>query len=146
MVINDINSLSDEIFNVLKDYIENHNKDNNYSAIVREKVIKTDLPLIVFDNRSNVEAYSTRDMYGMERTRDLSFEINIYANDDLKNQISSVKICKHLENLVTQVMQGMYRMQGGTDGKLHNINNSKTSQYILHFSCEWFMNRNIIYK
>lgn len=141
-----INEFSDKVFKTLQDYIENKTeKTLSHNAIVRKRVIQTETPLIVFETRSNTQNYVTQDYYGIERTRNLSFEIDIYANDLQKEQISSIKVCEDLENLVTYVMQYVYRMQGGTDAKLYNINNSKTTQFVLHFECEWFMNRNIIY-
>lgn len=138
-----INSLNNEIFDTLKRVIES--ESNNHNAIVRKRVIEKQYPLIIFECRSNTQSSASRDFYGIERTRALSFEIDIYAVDDRKNNISAEMICDDLENLVTQVMQGIYRMQGGTDAKLHNINSENATQYVLHFNCEWYMNKKIIY-
>lgn len=140
-----INKLNNDVFNNLKKFIEVDNKNNNHNAQVRDCVIENKNPLVIFKNRSNVERYSSKDMYGIERTRYLSYEIIIRAKDDNINNVSSVKICDDLEQMVTYVMQYCYRMQGGTDAKIQKINGSSISQYTLHFSCEWLTNRNIIY-
>lgn len=137
-----INSLPNQIFETLKTYVE---ENNQYNAIVRKKPIKNTYPIIIFQTNSNIQSSSTKDCYGLERIRNLSFEISILAVDKTKEQVSSMKICDDLEDLVTQVMQGIYHMDGGTDAKITNINDSNASQYILHFNCEWFMQKNIIY-
>ena len=137
-----INSFNNEVFNCLKEYVE---ENNTYGAIVRLKPIQNTYPMVIFQCNSNVEGSSTKDLYGIEKTRSLSFEITIIATDKTKEQVSSIEICNQLEDLVTQVMQGIYRMKGGTDAKIVNINNANASQYVLHFNCEWYMQKNIIY-
>ena len=141
-----INEFSDKVFKTLQDFVEvKADKNLTQNAIVRKKVIQTEFPLIIFENRSNTQGYVTKDNYGVERARNLSFEINIYASDINSEQISGIQICENLENIVTYVMQYVYRMQGGTDAKIYNVNGSKITQFVLHFRCEWFINKNIIY-
>lgn len=147
MNIININSLSNEIYKKLKEFVENNDKTKsiNHNAIVRKRLILQQYPLIVFNCRTNNESFKTKDNLCIEKGRQLSFEIDIYAIDDLKNEISSKQICEDLESIVTYFMQYIYKMKGGTDAKITNINSANATQYTLHFNCEWYINKNIIY-
>lgn len=135
-----INELSNELFTNLKLYITSNSQFNPY---VLKNVVDNKYPLVVFENNTNLENSRTIDNYSLERERALSFEINIYATNI--NEYDSSDICDELAQLVTDVMQGYCKMQGGIDAKLKNINTAKATQYVLHFNCKWFMNKNIIY-
>lgn len=129
-----------EIYQVLQKYIE---KKSEYNPIVLTKTVDNTYPLVVFETNSNTSNLITQDMYRLDRVRNLSFEISIVAIN--KGTISSEAICDELADLVCDVMQDYYRMQGGLDAKLKNINTAKATKYVLHFSCKWNVRQNIIY-
>lgn len=129
-----------EIYQILQKYIE---KKSEYNPIVLTKTVDNTYPLVVFETNSNTSNLITQDMYRLDRVRNLSFEISIVAIN--KGTISSEAICDELADLVCDVMQDYYRMQGGLDAKLKNINTAKATKYVLHFSCKWNVRQNIIY-
>ena len=129
-----------EIYQILQKYIE---KKSEYNPIVLTKTVDNTYPLVVFETNSNKSNLITQDMYRLDRVRNLSFEISIVAIN--KGTISSEAICDELADLVCDVMQDYYRMQGGLDAKLKNINTAKATKYVLHFSCKWNVRQNIIY-
>ena len=137
----DINYKSEEIFENIKTYISAKSK---YSPTIKKSVVDNVYPLVVFETNLNESDSISQDYYRLDQTRKLSFEINIFAVD--KNGINSNIICDELANLVCSVMQGYYLMQGGIDVKLKNINTSKATKYVLHFTYLWNLRENkIIY-
>ena len=135
-----INGKINEIYQVLKEYIV---KKSKYNPIVLKNVIDNKYPLVVFENNVNTLEYRTQDRYRLDQVRNLSFEINIFAIT--QDNIDSSIICDELTNLVCDVMQEYYGMQGGLDAKLKNINSSKATKYVLHFTCKVDVRRNKIY-
>ena len=135
-----INGKINEIYQLLKEYIV---KKSKYSPSVLKNVIDNKYPLVVFENNINTLDYRTQDRYRIDQVRSLSFEINIFAIT--QNNIDSSIICDELTNLVCDVMQEYYGMQGGLDAKLKNINSSKATKYVLHFTCKVDVRRNKIY-
>lgn len=135
-----INRKINEIYQVLKEYIV---KKSKYNPIVLKNVIDNKYPLVVFENNVNTLEYRTQDRYRLDQVRNLSFEINIFAI--AQDNIDSSIICDELTNLVCDVMQEYYGMQGGLDAKLKNINSSKATKYVLHFTCKVDVRRNKIY-
>lgn len=135
-----INGKINEIYQLLKEYIV---KKSKYNPSVLKNVIDNKYPLVVFENNINTLDYRTQDRYRIDQVRSLSFEINIFAIT--QNSIDSSIICDELANLVCDVMQEYYGMQGGLDAKLKNINSSKATKYVLHFTCKVDVRRNKIY-
>lgn len=135
-----INGKTNEIYQLLKEYIV---KKSKYNPSVLKNVIDNKYPLVVFENNVNTLDYRTQDRYRLDQVRSLSFEINIFAIT--QNSIDSSIICDELANLVCDVMQEYYGMQGGLDAKLKNINSSKATKYVLHFTCKVDVRRNKIY-
>lgn len=135
-----INGKINEIYQLLREYIV---KKSKYSPSVLKNVIDNKYPLVVFENNINTLDYRTQDRYRIDQVRSLSFEINIFAIT--QNNIDSSIICDELANLVCDVMQEYYGMQGGLDAKLKNINSSKATKYVLHFTCKVDVRRNKIY-
>ena len=135
-----INGKTNEIYQLLKEYIV---KKSKYNPSVLKNVIDNQYPLVVFENNVNTLDYRTQDRYRLDQVRSLSFEINIFAIK--QNNIDRCMLCDELANLVCDVMQEYYGMQGGLDAKLKNINSSKATKYVLHFTCKVDVRRNKIY-
>lgn len=135
-----INELQNSIFAYLKKFIVENSK---YNPTVLRNVVDKIYPLVVFETRSNTLESQTQDDYKLDKTRNLGFEINIFATpigiDD-----SSI-ICDELANLTNYVMQEKFGMQGGLDATLKNINTDKATKYVLHYRCIWNIRQNIIY-
>ena len=132
--MNEINKLflpNEEIYQNLKDYI-NH-KASVSTKIVRVKILN-EYPLIVFEEPRN-ELQSTSTTYD-NTTRLLNYNINIYCS----KRVDNYEVCKELVILITNVMQGYYKMQGGliatifgfdeTDKSSCRANLRFTSRYI----------------
>lgn len=133
-----INSFSEELYQQLKYYIESNSL---FNPKVLKNVKENQYPLVVFETNSNIKGFETREK--QIQMRKLSFEISIFAIT--MNENDSSVICDELAQLVTEVMQGYYNMQGGLDAKLKNINVSKATKYVMHFTCDWYMQKNIVY-
>ena len=119
----------EEIFQNLKATIE---KSNKYNAVVKKNVIDETYPLVVFNNNSNILSTITQDMYRMNKTRKLSFEISVIAIN--QENISGKQICEEISLLICRLMNEYYLMQGGLDAILEDINPSKATKSVLHFS------------
>lgn len=135
-----VNSLKDEIFSTLRDYVKKEFKLVEGVRIM-QYVEENSYPLIVFENNTNNISSRTRDR--IYETRNLSFTIDIYAIN--VGSINSLQICEELSDLVINVMQGIYDMNGGITAKLSNINTAKATKFVLHFNCEWWTNKNKIF-
>lgn len=135
-----IEEKSEEIFVVLKKYILANSK---YNPEVKKVSKNIKYPSVIFEEMTNSLDSVSCDDYQSQEIRNLDFEITIYAVD--QGNVNSTIICNELANLVIQIMQRCYRMQGGLDAKLFNINESQATQYTLHFSCKWFMQKNILF-
>ena len=135
-----INSKSEEIFENIKKYLS---AKSEYSPKIKKNVVDNVYPLVVFETNLNQSDSTSQDFFRLDQTRNLSFEISIFAID-IQNVNSGV-ICDELSNLVCNVMQGYYLMQGGIDAKLKNINTSKATKYVLHFTYNWNVRQNILY-
>lgn len=132
----------EEVFYNIKKYIQKYYPSVN---VIKHRNIKLQYPCIVVEENSNVLGSMTKDVYGAEQIRELSYEITIYAIDDTKSQKTSFEFCDELTQKVLEVMQEHYRMQGGLDAKIPFVNEQNATQYVLHFSCQWFTNKNRIY-
>lgn len=137
-----VNYKYEEVFNNIKTYINKYYQD---VKVIKHRAIKLQYPCVVVEQNSNILGSMSKDSYGKEHTRELSFEITIYAVDNQAKQITGYQTCEQLEQMVINVMQRHYRMQGGTDARLPFINQDNATQFTLHFSCEWLMDKNIIY-
>lgn len=135
-----INRKSEEIYQTIKSYVIKH---SIYNPQVLKNVVDNTYPLVVFETNTNTIDSITQDMYRLDQVRNLSFEISIFAIN--LDNVSSETICDELANLVCDVMQGGYTMQGGIDAKLKNINTAKATKYVLHFNCKWNVRQNRIY-
>lgn len=136
----DIMELPMYVFNKIKKYVL---ENSNYNPKVFQNVVDKTYPLIVVENNSNRLYSQTQDIYRLDVTRALSFEISILAIN-VENVDSSI-ICNELSNLVNYVMQEELNMQGGLDACLKNINTDKATKYILHYNCILDARHNIIY-
>lgn len=134
------NDKVNEIYNVLKNHILSKSK---YSPSVKRSVVENTYPLVVFERRTSLYDSITQDEHRMDKVINFSFEINIFATD-IKD-INSEIICDELEELVSDVMSDYYLMQGGLDAKLNNINTSKATKYVLHYTCKYCVKQNKIY-
>lgn len=132
----------EEIFNNIKNYIQKYYPS---TKVIKHRNIKLQYPCIVVEENSNILGSMTKDSYGAEHIRELSYEVTIYAIDDVTNQKTSFEICDELSQMVLELMQQHYRMQGGVDAKIPFINDQNATQYTLHFSCQWYMNKNKVY-
>lgn len=141
-MIQDINSKSNEIYQTIVKYI---NSNNKYNVEVSKRELKDTYPIVCFENRSNTLTSSSKDINAIQKIRGLSFEISILAIDDNKKQISSIEICEYYENIIAYVMETLYHLKGGTDVKLYNINDKNATKFIMHYMCEWFVAKNIVY-
>lgn len=140
----DINKKSEEIFNNIKKYIQaKYISKSNEQVEIKKNIVDNTYPLVVFETNANTSDYITQDTFRIDQVRNLSFEISIFAINI--NQINSSVICDELANLVCQVMNVYYGMQGGIDAKLKNINPAKATKYVLHFNCKWNVKQNILY-
>lgn len=140
----DINKKSEEIFNNIKKYIQaKYVKKQNEQVEIKKNIVDNTYPLVVFETNANTSDYITQDTFRLDQVRNLSFEISIFAINI--NQINSSVICDELANLVCQVMNVYYGMQGGIDAKLKNINPAKATKYVLHFNCKWNVKQNTLY-
>lgn len=140
----DINKKSEEIFNNIKKYIQaKYVSKSNEQVEIKKNIVDNTYPLVVFETNANTSDYITQDTFRLDQVRNLSFEISIFAINI--NQINSSVICDELANLVCQVMNGYYGMQGGIDAKLKNINPAKATKYVLHFNCKWNVKQNTLY-
>lgn len=140
----DINKKSEEIFNNIKKYIQaKYVSKSNEQVEIKKNIVDNTYPLVVFETNANTSDYITQDTFRLDQVRNLSFEISIFAINI--NQINSSVICDELANLVCQVMNVYYGMQGGIDAKLKNINPAKATKYVLHFNCKWNVKQNILY-
>lgn len=135
-----INSKSNEIYELLKKYLQ---KASKYNPSVLDNVIDNKYPLVVFETNANNLESITQDRYRLDQIRNLSFEISVFAVNI--NEISSIDICEELSSLVCEVMNEYYGMQGGIDARLKNINIAKATKYVLHFNCKWSVRQNKIF-
>lgn len=144
MIILDINKKSEEIYQNLKKYILSKyvNKSNEQLQVLKN-VVDNQYPLVVFETNANTINSITQDLYRMDQVRNLSFEVSIFAVNI--GHIDASVICDELANLVCEVFNQYYGMQGGLDAKLKNINTAKAKKYVLHFNCKWNVRQNIIY-
>lgn len=137
-----VNEKYEEVFYNIKTYI---NKFYNNVKVIKHRAIKLEYPCIVVEQNANTINYSTKDLYKLEKIRDLSFEITIYAIDDLTTQKSSFEICEALEQKVCEVMEEFYNMQGGCDARIARVNQDGATQFTLHYMCQWYMQKNKVY-
>ena len=136
----DVNSKSNEIYDLLKLYL---GKASKYNPIVLDNVVDNKYPLVVFETNTNTSDSISQDKYRLDQIRNLSFEISVFAINI--NEVSSIDICEEISSLICEVMNVYYGMQGGIDARLKNINAQKTTKYVLHFNCKWNVRQNIIY-
>lgn len=125
-------NVKQEIFETLKKYIE---RKSQYKPKVMRAVVEETYPLVVFESNSNILESITQDRLRLNEVRNISFEISIFAINI--GATSSQLICEELADLVCEVMNRHYLMQGGIDAKLININPSQATKYVLHFSYKW---------
>ena len=135
----DIFEISNHIFKYLKNHIE---KNSKYNPKVSQNIEEKKYPLVVFEDMLNNISSQNLGECKLDVVRSLNFEISIFAINS--NGISSQYICEELSNLVCEIMQDKFNMQGGLDNCLKNINTDKATKYILHFNCEWNIGNNII--
>ncbi len=129
-----------KIYQSLKDYI---NAKSEYNPFVLRTAVDNKYPLVVFEDKSDLVDMQTQDRYRLNETRNANYEISIFAIN--VGETSSDEICNELSQLVIDVMQRYYGMQGGIDAKLKNINTSKAMKVVLHFNCIYDARRNFIY-
>lgn len=141
-MIQDINSKPNEIFGIIEKYVSQNNLHN---AKVSKRELRDTYPIICFETRSNTLTSSSKDYNALQKIRSLSFEISILAVDDNKRQVSSIEICEYYENIIAYVMETLYKFQGGTDVKLYNINDKNATKFIMHYICDWFVAKDIVY-
>lgn len=132
---------NDEIFNILKEYISKKSKYN--PTYVFQSVVENKYPLIVFEKRSNPTDSISQDIYKLDKVINMNFEISVFAVN--QENINANTICEDLSQLVSELFEDYYGMQGGLDAHLKNINTSNASKCVLHYSCKYNPRRNILY-
>lgn len=133
----DINLKTNEVFELLKDYITSKSKYCN--KVVRSNVNLT-YPMVVFSPLTNTKSSQTIDR--RQTIRDLSYQIDIYTVDG--QDISSLVIADEIKQYVVELMEGFFKMDGGYENQLQNINSAKATQTILRYNCKWFVEKNEI--
>ena len=102
----------DKIYNTLKTYVA---AKSSYSPRISPFVLKSSdkFPLITFVQVNDVHTQQTTKTRKRETVSSLYFEINIYTNDKVANNvvISRVKIADELTDLVDKVMSGYYQLE-----------------------------------
>lgn len=132
---------SDEIYNVLKQYVL---KKSKYDPLyVFQSVVENKYPLIVFEKRSNLTDSISQDIYKLDKVINMNFEISVFAVNNENTNANT--ICEDLSQLISELFEDYYGMQGGLDAHLKNINTSNASKCVLHYSCKYNPKRNIIY-
>lgn len=129
---------NEEIYQNLKDYI---NENASVSTKVARVKIRNEYPLIVFEEARN-ELNTTTTTYD-NTTRLLNYNVNIYCSD----RIDNFEVCQELVVLVTNVMQGYYKMQGGLVTFLTGFEETDKSscQANLRFTSRFIPTRNKLY-
>lgn len=132
----DVNSKFYEVFENLKNYIKaNYDKEVNIWQYVEDDI---KYPLILCQTITNNLTSNTIDR--VYETRSVSFNVEIYA---LSNEEEfGFEICDRLSNLVIDIFQRIYNMQGGIIAKLQNINTAKAFKIVMNFRCDWWLNKN----
>lgn len=103
---------NEEIFKNLQTYIK---ENASVETWVGRNRTQNKNPIIVFQEARN--ELQTRSTTNDNTTRFLNYNINIYCS----HNVNSYDIIKELVVLVTNVMQGYYRMQGGLIAILPNF-------------------------
>lgn len=134
----DIKLKTNEIFNLLKDYVISKSK---YCQKVVQTNINITYPMVAFTELTNTKVSQSIDK--RQTIRALSFQIDIYTIDG-DNNISSLVIADEIKQCVVELMEGYYNMQGGSENQLLNINSAKATQTILRYNCQWFVEKNEI--
>lgn len=133
----DIKLKTNEVFELLKDYITSKSKYCN-------KVVKSNInltyPIVVFSELGNTKASQSIDK--RQTIRNLSFQIDIYTVNN--ENISSLVIADEIKQYVVELMEGYFNMKGGYENQLLNINSAKATQTILRYNCQWFVEKNLI--
>ena len=112
-----------EIFDNLKEYII---ENASVPTFVRRVRTLQDYPLIVFQEaRNEIESRSTT--YD-NTTRLLNYNINIYCN----HRVDNLEICEELALLVSEVMQGYYKMQGGVIARIPTYDDKNQTSYLIN--------------
>lgn len=129
---------NEEIFRNLKDYIQANASVETY--VSRNKIIGK-YPLIVFEEAKN--ELNTRSTTYNNTTRLLNYNINIYCN----HRVDNFEICNELSMLVTKVMEGYYKMNGGVIATIPTYDDAnKTSYQInLRFTSRFIPSKNKLY-
>ena len=127
-----------EIYQNLKDYIKSNASVETY--IARNK-ISNKYPLIVFEEARN--ELNTRSTTYDNTSRLLNYNINIYCSNDEK----SLEIVNELVVLVTNLMQGYYKMQGGLIAVLPGFDETNKGSYQanLRFTSRFIPTQNKLY-
>lgn len=133
----DIKLKTNEVFELLKDYIASKSK---YCNKVVQSNINLTYPMVVFSELGNTKASQTIDK--RQTIRNLSFQIDIYTVNN--ENISSLVIADEIKQYVVELMEGYFNMKGGYENQLLNINSAKATQTILRYNCQWFVEKNLI--
>lgn len=109
-----------EIFKNLKDYIQENASAEVY--VSRNKVIGK-FPLVVFEEARN--ELDTKSTTYDNTTRTLNYNINIYCN----HRVDNFELCSEIATLITQVMQGYYKMSGGVIATIPTYDDANKTSY-----------------
>lgn len=120
-----------QIFKYLRDYIM---ANASVSTWVGRVKIDDRSPMVVFEeSRNELVNYSTT--YD-NTTRLLNYNINIYCSDLSEK---TFKIAEEIEQLVIEVMEGVFHMQGGTIARIptYDSNNKNCYQINLRYTTNY---------
>ena len=128
-----------EIFKNLKYYIENKSK---YNPTVASSFLNNKYPLVIFERIKNSSGIKTTNYINV--SRNISYTVNCFARDI--NDISSSQICEELAQLVNEVMQDYYGMDGGVTTEISKFDGTPlTHQTVLTYEISNIPKYNIIY-
>lgn len=127
-----------EIFRNLKEYIQVNASVETY---VSRNKITNKFPLIVFEEARN--ELDTRSTTYDNTTRTLNYNINIYCN----HRVDNYELCIELANLITQVMQGYYKMSGGVIATIPTFEDANKTSYQVNmrFTSRFIPSRNKLF-
>ena len=124
-----------EIYEVLKDYVENTYNNNHVGSknveVLKNK-ISQETPCVIFSEPIN-----------KLQTQSTTYDINIYCN---KNN-NSEQIVRELAILVIEVMQGHYHMNGGVIAIMPQFDSPLKDSYQadLRFTTNYIPSRSKLY-
>lgn len=138
--MNNVFEVRKSLFKTLNEYITTNSQFN--PKVSTFKIDKITQPLVVFTEMSNIQ--DLKSTHRKILTRNLNYYINIYAIQ--QDNISALQICEELAQLVLDVMQGYYGMNGGLTTAIPRYDGQAvTYQFVMTFTTKVNVNSNLIY-